>query len=374
MSRVRLLTFITLALLLAASCGRRQGDRASGGTPVPLRHARLLSLTNHDGYTEAVVRNPWDTLRTLTRYLLVPRNSALPTVLPEGTVVRVPLANSLVYSTVHSSLVAELGALDAIGGMCNANHVKEGELLHRLRSGRVADCGQDLNPDLERIVMLHPDAILLSPYQNNDRYGKVAALGVPVIECADYMEPHPLGRAEWMCFYGLLYGCPERADSIFADVERRYAEVRERGLAYDSSPTVLFDTPYGQSWLVPAGGSIPDILVKDAGGENPFAGIEGNGAVPVAPERVLATAHGADVWAVRYNTPGELTLQALKAESPLYGQFDALQRGRVYGCNTRTVPYYEETPFHPDRLLSDLQLMLHPDTTELLHYFKLLGP
>ena len=70
-----------------------------------------------------------------------------------------------------------------------------------------------MKPDIERIIDLRADAILLSPFENSGGYGRLEQIGVPIIECADYMETSALGRAEWMKFYGLLYGKEHEADS-----------------------------------------------------------------------------------------------------------------------------------------------------------------
>ena len=55
-----------------------------------------------------------------------------------------------------------------------------------------------MKPDIERIIDLRADAILLSPFENSGGYGRLEQIGVPIIECADYMETSALGRAEWM--------------------------------------------------------------------------------------------------------------------------------------------------------------------------------
>lgn len=87
-------------------------------------------------------------------------------------------------------------------------------------------------PDIERIIALKPETILLSPFENSGGYGKLDKLHIPIIEAADYMESSPLGRAEWMKFYGMLFGneegksngisgsCEPKADSLFAKIER----------------------------------------------------------------------------------------------------------------------------------------------------------
>ena len=45
-----------------------------------------------------------------------------------------------------------------------------------------------MQPDIERIMSLRPDALLLSPFENSGGYGKLSALQIPIIEAADYME------------------------------------------------------------------------------------------------------------------------------------------------------------------------------------------
>ena len=79
----------------------------------------------------------------------------------------------------------------------------------------------------EKIIDLRPDAIMLSPFENSGGYGRVGKLGVPVIECADYMETSPLGRAEWLRFYGLLVGQEQRGDSLFAQIEKEYLALKD---------------------------------------------------------------------------------------------------------------------------------------------------
>ena len=51
----------------------------------------------------------------------------------------------------------------------------------------------------------------------------------------------------------------------------------------------------------------------------------------------------------------------LEADYIGYTGFKAFKTRNVYGCNTAKVPFYEETPFRPDYLLSDLIQILHPE-------------
>lgn len=94
-------------------------------------------------------------------------------------------------------------------------------LLSRAENGKLTDAGNSMSPDIERVMSLNPDAILLSPFENAG-YGRIGKIGIPIIECADYLETSPLGRAEWIKFFGLLYGKEVEADSILRKSKKLY--------------------------------------------------------------------------------------------------------------------------------------------------------
>ncbi len=376
--RARVMNLLTIFVVVAFLAGCKGSHTSSSdsteGEKLELRYAENLSISEHPGYVEATVRNPWDTTKTLQRYILVPRDRALPANIPEGTLVRVPVTNALVYSTVHNSLISELGCMDAIGGICNSKYVNNQELQKRLTSGKIVDCGVSLSPDLEKIIKLNPQVIMLSPFENNDKYAKVGELNIPIIECADYMETSALGRAEWVKFYGMLFGQTEKADSMFSNTESNYIRLKEMAAKADSKPKVIIDQRYGQVWNVPGGVSTMGRLIEDAGGINPFNGYPQSGSVPLAPEKVLAEAHDADIWFVRYNQEKEKSMKELATDAPVNSQFKAYKDGNVYGCNTRYIDFYEETPFHPDRLLEDFISLMHPELkiSDSHHYYHLM--
>lgn len=360
---IRLLLVAVLPLL--ASCkGGNAHIVTEGGDTLRMEYADNLMLVRHDGFTTAQVRNPWDTTKTLHTYILVPDSTELPSPLHEGTVVRTPLKNALIYSSVHNSLVSELGASESIGGVCDARYIHQSDLSARIASGEVVDCGIGTSPDIERIIKLSPDGIMLSPYEDSGTYGKVGQLGIPVIECADYMETSPLGRAEWMKFYGLLFDKGDEAMRMFEDTKREYLALKQSVQSTDTMPSVIVDCLYGQAWYVPGANSTMGIFIKDAGGVNPFDTYRQSGSVGLSGEEVLYKASDADIWLLRYSQESDKTMAELSADNAIYPHFEALKNGRVYGCNTSSVYFYEEVPFHPQWLLSDLITIFHPGMSE----------
>lgn len=361
----RLLTYFILSLILVqfVACGYGGQQVASSDVDtLKLRHAQYLMLIEHAGHTEVQIRNPWNEGKLLQKFT-IDRGRAIKgdSVLESGSTST--YNRMAVFTTTHANLLAELGAIDAIAGICETEYIANPYLRDALDGGRIRDLGSAMTPDRERIIALDPDLILLSPYENASTYGNLESLGIPIVQCADYMETSALGRAEWMRLYGRLIGKAHEADSLFAAIEADYYALQALtdSIGQACRPTVLFDTMVGSAWYVPGGRSTMAQLVSDAGGRYLFADNAKSGSVPLAFETVLDRGEEADVWLVRYNQSRQrMTLADLGKVYEPYTLFNAYRKGEVYGCNSAELVFYEETPFHPERLLRDYIMILHP--------------
>ena len=341
-----------------SSCPYR--DDGMQGDTLPMAHARLLVLVQYPQYTLAEVRSPWDSARLLQRYVLVSRTADCPDSLPDGIVLRVPLQRVVLGSAVHCALWSELQAASSVVGICDVPWLMSAWWKEAVRCGRVTDMGASYAPDAERILAASCDAVFLSPFESNG-HGAVEKTGVPVVECADYMEASPLGRAEWMRFYGRLLGCADRADSLFAAVEKCYNNLAETVRDVTERPTVMWDllTPSG-IWYQPGPSSTIGRMVADAGARLPFTASQANGSVPLNVEQVLSDAHDARFWLVRYGEARPLTYASLASAHASYSRFDAWRNHHVWVCPLKEKPFFEQTPFHPERLLENLIHIFHP--------------
>lgn len=370
--------FITLwvTVLFLSACGGKSStvSGSAQGDSIPLHYSSNLSLIDYEDYIVAQLRNPWDTAKILHTYVLVDKKQPLPHELPQGTLVRTPLSKAVIYSSVHCSLLKDFGDLNSIGGVCDLKYIKLPEIEEGCRNGTIADVGDGMNPNIEKIIDLHPDAILLSPFENSGGYGRVEKLNVPIIECADYMETSSLGRAEWMRFYGLLFGEAQKADSLFAEVEKNYNELKALVAPLSSAPSVISELKNGSAWYVPGGKSTSARIYADAGANYVFADDEHSGSVPLAFETVFDKGQNADFWLIKYNQAIDKTYKELEQDYAPYTGFRAFKERNIYGCNTGKVDFYEDSPFHPDRLLKDLIKIFHPtllEGYELKYFTKL---
>lgn len=423
-----------LALLVQTACqgGKTTAGEAEEGDTLKMKYAKLLTIVkygekgtaslNNDAedaeyqYAEVNVANPWKAGTLLHRYILIPKGKegdemvarlALQRTSGMGCTtdtVRTPVERSAVFIAPHCQLMYEMGCQQAIRGVCDLNYINIPDVKKRAAAGNAAagkasagnvsagnaaarnsivDCGSSMAPDIERIIALKPEAILLSPFENSGGYGKLDKLHVPIIEAADYMESSPLGRAEWMKFYGMLFkkdgnapktalaaSCEPKADSLFAKIEKEYLKLKAEAAGYPKGLSILTERKTGNVWYVPGGQSTIGILLKDANARYIFEDDEHSGSLAMSPEQILAKGKQVDIWAFKYFGGAPLSQAQLLQEYDGYKALAAFNRGNIYQVDTSTVPYFELTSFHPELLLREFIILAHGERFGKLKFYK----
>ena len=372
-----LLSILFVVVVALASCrgGNNTSLSVEGGDTVALKYSSLLTIVEHDGYVVADIKNPWKPGKMLHRYYLVPRTSDIKpqtSDLTDGTVIEVPIQRAAVFTTVHCALLTELGLGSHIVGVADSKYIKVPYIQQQIKAGRIVDCGNGLNPIVEKIMDVKPEVIMLSPFENSGGYGKTEEIGIPLIECAEYMETSPLARAEWMRFYGRLFGCATKADSLFQQVDSSYTALKQQATEAGPGRSVIIDKVVGSVWYMPGGRSTIGQMLQDAGADYPWATDTQSGSLALPFETVLERGGESDVWMLRYSSDHDWDYRELLSGHHGYSQLRAVHQRQVYGCNVEESHFYEDTPFHPDRLLNDFLQILHPDILGLppLRYYK----
>mgnify|MGYP000575606268 FL=1 len=393
MKKLYILLCGATAALLMAACqgGKTAAADAEDGDTLEMKYAKLLTIVKHgDGeensdeaedidyqYAEAIIANPWKAGTMLHRYILIPKGEE-----GDKTVamlarrhstgarcttdtVRTPLESNLVFTAPHCQLLTELGCQNAITGVCDKDYINIPDIKSRVQADAkvahpIMDCGSSMQPDIERIIALHPEALLISPFENSGGYGKLDKLRIPVIETADYMETSPLGRAEWIKLYGLLLGS-SKADSLFSAIEKEYLQLKAEAAKLPLGLSILTERKTGNVWYVPGGKSTMGILLRDAHARYIFADDTHSGSLSMSPEQIIAKGNQVDVWAFKYFGGNALTKQDLLAEYQGYQALKAFQTGTVYETDTSCEPYFELTSFHPEILLREFIILSHPE-------------
>ena len=430
-----------LALLVLTACqgGKTTAGEAEEGDTLKMKYAKLLTIVKYGEkgtassdkdaedaeyqYAEVNVANPWKAGTLLHRYILIPKGEegdktvtrlALQRTSGMGCTtdtVRTPVERSAVFIAPHCQLMYELGCQQAIRGVCDLNYINIPDVRKRAASAgkassgnasaqnSIVDCGSSMAPDIERIIALKPEAILVSPFENSGGYGKLDKLHIPIIEAADYMESSPLGRAEWMKFYGMLFGkdknisttvagkalttvagkaseatlpasCELKADSLFAKIEKEYLKLKAEAGKLPKGLSILTERKTGNVWYVPGGQSTIGILLKDANARYIFSDDKHSGSLPMSPEQILAKGKQVDVWAFKYFGGAPLSQVQLLQEYDGYKALAAFSRGNIYQVDTSTVPYFELTSFHPELLLREFIILAHGERFGKLKFYK----
>ena len=393
MKKLYILLCGATAALLMAACqgGKTAAADAEAGDTLEMKYAKLLTIVKHgDGkensdaaegidyqYAEAIIANPWKAGTMLHRYILIPKGkegdktvAMLARRRSTGArcttdTVRTPLESNLVFTAPHCQLLTELGCQNAITGVCDKDYINIPDIKSRAQADAkvahpIMDCGSSMQPDIERIIALHPEALLISPFENSGGYGKLDKLRIPVIETADYMETSPLGRAEWIKLYGLLLGS-SKADSLFSAIEKEYLQLKAEAAKLPLGLSILTERKTGNVWYVPGGKSTMGILLRDAHARYIFADDTHSGSLSMSPEQIIAKGNQVDVWAFKYFGGNALTKQDLLAEYQGYQALKAFQTGTVYETDTSCEPYFELTSFHPEILLREFIVLSHPE-------------
>ena len=383
--RKDLFAFLIIIIGVFTSCNHSQTRlEASGGDTVRFEYARHLKIVKYQGYSIATLTDPWKQGKILHTYALVPKGKAGDEICKafssdnnqEVTIVRTPITRSVVFTTVHCALLYDLKAESAIKGVCDLQYISIPDVQQRAKlpvsdAHHVADCGNSMSSNVEKIIDLKPEAIMVSPFENSGGYGKLDKLHIPLIEMADYMEESSLGRAEWMKFYGMLFGREKAADSLFNEVKSNYEQLMQKAQTAKQTRSVFTERMMGNVWYVPGGRSVIGGLLQDARARYVFANDTHSGSVALSFESVLDRAGKADIWLFKYNEHPS-TLQELLKENAGYGEFKAVKTHQVFACDCTHRPYYEEVSFHPDRLLSDVIQIVHPDIAGFapMHYYQ----
>lgn len=381
-----ILWIATMAITLTAcQGGKTAAGMEEGGDTLQMKYAQLLTIVSHDeqGYTEVKVHNPWKEGTELHRYIMVPKGTegdatmaklagqahgdgkAAAALGVKTDTVRTPLESNLVFTAPHCQLLTELGCQNAITGVCDKDYINIPDIKSRAQADAkvahpIMDCGSSMQPDIERIIALHPEALLISPFENNGGYGKLDKLRIPIIETADYMETSPLGRAEWIKLYGLLLGS-SKADSLFSAIEKEYLQLKAEAAKLPLGLSILTERKTGNVWYVPGGKSTMGILLRDAHAKYIFADDQHSGSLSMSPEQIIAKGNQIDVWAFKYFGGNALTKNDLLAEYQGYQALKAFQTGTVYETDTSCEPYFELTSFHPEILLREFIILSHPE-------------
>lgn len=328
--------------------------------------------------TLITVRNPWQGAEGVEKRLFISREGERIPEGFEGQVIEGSAERVVCMSSTYVAMIDAIGCTERVVGVSGIDFIYNSRVREAASEGRVHDVGHDSNINFELLLTLRPDVVLLYGVagENGVANAKLDELNIPYLYLGDYVEESPLAKAEWTVVVAEILGVRERGEELFAGIESRYLELRKRVEESASErPTVMFNTPYRDTWYMPSTRSYAVRIVEDAGGQYVYDGNHGTASQPIDLEQAYVLTREADYW---INVGQYATLEDLRRDNPRFVGAKAVREGRVYSSDRRATAkggsdFWESAVVNPDVVLRDLVAILHPElnlVSEELTYYK----
>lgn len=335
-----------------------------------VRYAKGFSIQRYFGYSIVTVKNPWPKATKTYTYILKEKNGVVPDSLQHYQTITIPIKTIVVTSTTHIPSLELLHEEQTLVGFPHTDYISSEKTRALIEAGKVKELGNNQDLNTEVLLDLQPDVIVGYGIDNsNPTLDNLQKSGLAVVLNGDWNEETPLGKAEWIKFFGAFYDKQKEAEALFTTLEKDYLRTLEIAKRATTSPTILAGDMYEDHWYLPKGESWGSILLKEAHGAYLWEDTKGTGSLSLSFETVFEKAKDADFWI----TSGQFSsLQELIASNPHYAQFNAFKNKKVYSFSSKRgktggILYYELAPNRPDMVLKDIVKLLHP---ELLPGYK----
>jgi len=357
--------FLLACLLVLSSCKNDiPPTNEPTNTTTNVSYANGFTIENFDTHKVLTISNPWPGADVSYTYLLKKTDAPLESEENYDATIQIPLEKIVVTSTTHIPSLEMLQMENTLVGFPNLDYISSEKTRRLITNGNVKELGKNEDINTEVLIDLHPDAVLTFAVEGgNKSVTTIQKTGIPVLYNADWTETHPLGKAEWIKFFGALFDKEEEANRIFSKIVSDYESAQAIAAQSTNKPTVLSGAMYKDIWYLPQGNSWAAQFIADANGDYLWSESEGTGSIALNLETVLEKGQNAEFWI----GPGQFTgLSQMEEYHSVYGEFDAFQNKKVYSFTTKKgstggVLYYELAPNRPDIVLKDIIKILHPE-------------
>lgn len=368
-------TITLLCLLFLASCVYNkktslEAFKQDVYTPEYATGFKILGAKNAQS-TLIQVSNPWQGAKNVTMSYFISRNGEL---LPTGfTGPTIPAGAQRIVcmSSSYIAMLDAVGQVDRIVAVSGINYIANPYILAHKDS--IKDMGPEMNYEL--LLGLKPDVVLL--YGIGDAQtavtDKLKELAIPYMYVGEYLEESPLGKAEWLVALSELTDSRDKGIDVFREIPKRYQALKDLTASVEQRPTVMFNTPWNDSWVMPSTQSYMVQLVTDAGADYIYKENTSNSSAPIGLETAYGLIQKADYW---INVGTASTLDELKNMNPKFADAKSVRDKTVYNNNLRITAtggndYWESAVVRPDVVLRDLIHIFHPELiSDSTYYYR----
>ena len=372
-STISILTLLCLFVLTGCVSNKKTSLEAFKQDVYTPEYATGFKILGADNSASTLIQisNTWQGAKNVEMSYFISRNGEQAPTGFTGPVIRAGAKRIVCMSSSYIAMLDAIGQTDRIVGVSGIDYVSNPYVLAHKES--IRDMGAEMNYEL--LIGLKPDVVLL--YGIGDAQtsvtDKMRELSIPYMYVGEYLEESPLGKAEWLIALSELTDSREKGIEVFREIPRRYQALKTLTESVEQRPTVMFNTPWDDSWVMPSTQSYMAQLVADAGADYIYKKNVSNSSTPIGLETAYGLIQKADYW---INVGVASTLDELKAVNPKFADAKAVHEKTVYNNNLRLTPtggndYWESAVVRPDVVLRDLIHIFHPElVTDSLYYYR----
>jgi iron complex transport system substrate-binding protein len=354
--------FISLIVSYSCSSGAKQGNNSLIqllGEPDSLYqpvHSKGFKVSYYGKDKIVEVYNPFD--EKLPSDLFFINNSGRKDItgIP---VIKAPVENWSAFSSSQVIMADKLDVFETLKSVAEPEYISNLTVKTGIANGKIKNVGLAFEPDIETLLTSQPQFIFVSPFKDN-KYDRLTDAELIAIPDAGYLEASPLGRVEWLVFFGAFFNLEQQALDIFKEVEKTYNETKLILSDIEQKPSVTTGYLYHDVWYLPAGESYIATFFRDAGADYPYSDTKGTGSLAYDFEKVFFDNHDCDFWVITVYHPDNFGYEDFKNMDVRYADFKAFKEHQIICSNTYNSGYYEWGWMEPQTILKDLAKVFHP--------------
>ena len=361
-----------LLLIILVSCKKETVIKKVESTKkTTIKYAKGFDIVEENGFKKLIIKSAYKGSNEIYEYKVYNKSSSKNLNDLDKKIIQVPVKEIIVTSTTHIPMVELLEEEKSIVGFPFSKYVSSEKTRQLIDLGKIKEIGKENDLNTEILLDLQPELIVGYSVSSADKsLSTIQKSGINVIYNGDWLEETPLGRAEWIKFFGVLFDKEQLADSIFNVIENNYLEAKKIALKSTKQQTVLSGAIMSKDiWNLPAGDSFVAQFLEDANVNYLWKNTKGKGSLSLSFESVFEKGINADYWIA----PGYFSSKKqMLSSNKLYEKFTTFKEDKIYSpsikkSKTGGIIYYELAPTRPDLVLKDIIKITNP---ELLPNYK----
>jgi iron complex transport system substrate-binding protein len=341
---------ICVGLVSCANPNSNSEETSERSHKLEVKYARGFEISKDSAGFYIRVRNPQDTLTILAEYHLNHKS--------HNDGIHIPATSAALNSTTFVAYFDWVGSIDLVKGISYIGSVKNQNMLALIQAGQSVEITEGNTVSYEKLVAIGPEVYMTYDI-DDENMERLESAGIHVIQNVEYLESHPLGRAEWIKVIGALTGNLEQAIEVFERIESEYNELRVKAALSSYMPSVFTGSKYGDIWYAPGSQSYISQYIAHAGANYLFSKSEG-GSLEIDYEVALEAVSKSDFLGLVVSEDPDYSLRHFIKQNPDFEQFQVVKDKRIFVCNSSEADYFGDAVMEPQVVLADLISIFHP--------------